>query len=47
MMYKQFPEDVYIGALSFFLDLIKTQCFVPGVIENWIFIMDTKKLGLT
>ncbi|CAD8063213.1 unnamed protein product [Paramecium primaurelia] len=44
---KQFNEEVYINALSYYFGIIKKNCFVPGKIENWVFIMDTKKLGLS
>ncbi|KAM3146451.1 hypothetical protein pb186bvf_001420 [Paramecium bursaria] len=44
---KQFSEETYQNALSYYFGIIRRYCFVPGKIENWIFIMDTKKLGLT
>jgi hypothetical protein len=43
----KFSEEVYINALSYYFGIIKKNCFVPGKIENWVFIMDTKKLGLS
>lgn len=44
---KQFSEETYINALSYYFGIIKKYCFVPGKIENWVFMMDTKKLGLS
>lgn len=44
---KLYSEEIYLNALTFFLYIIKKMCFVPGLIENWIVILDSKKLGIT
>lgn len=43
---KQFGEECYINAFSYFLGIIVKYCMIPGKIENWIFVMDSKGLGL-
>ena len=43
----KFGGDQYLNAMSYFLDVVVKHFMVPGKIENWIFLMDTKNLGLS
>eukprot|EP01016_Furgasonia_blochmanni_P047773 TRINITY_DN704_c0_g1_i5.p2 TRINITY_DN704_c0_g1~~TRINITY_DN704_c0_g1_i5.p2 ORF type:complete len:233 (+),score=63.98 TRINITY_DN704_c0_g1_i5:66-764(+) len=38
--------DVMIDALTFLFEFILKNMFLPGQIENWVFIMDLENMGL-
>ena len=38
--------DTLMKAASFVLRTIKRHCFVPGKVENWVFLMDTNNMSV-
>ncbi|CAD8081295.1 unnamed protein product [Paramecium sonneborni] len=43
---KKYPKDFMIQTLSFFLGFVKKHMMMPGKVENWICVIDTKDIGV-
>ena len=44
---KKYNQDFLLKGMDYFLGIIIKEMYLPGQIENWNFIMDFKKEGIT